>query len=159
MSNLILIIGHTGQGKSTHAKKILDSSKKKAFIFDVNNEYQNEKYIRHTEGDFSEFLTGCEESTDTNCIFEEATGYLSGRTGDRVKKLVINKRHKRNNYIFLFHSIADVPPFLYRLSNYIILLKTADIEDMVKSKEPKLVNAWKKLQISPKYSKVIIKMI
>lgn len=159
MSNLILIIGHTGQGKSTHAKKILDSSKKKTWIFDVNNEYNNAKYIRHTEGDFSEFLNGCEEATDTNCIFEEATGYLSGRTGDRVKKLVINKRHKRNNYIFLFHSIADVPPFLYRLSNYIILLKTADIEEMVKSKEPKLVKAWRTLQTAPKYSKVIIRMI
>lgn len=157
MSNLILIIGHTGQGKSTHAKKILDSSKKKTFVFDVNNEY--EKYVRHSDGDFLEFLTGCESATDTNCVFEEATGYLSGRTGDRVKKLVINKRHKRNNYIFLFHSIADVPPFLYRLSNYIILLKTADIEEMVKSKEPKLVKAWKSLQTAQKYSKVIIKMI
>jgi hypothetical protein len=157
MSNLILIIGHTGQGKSTVAKKIAKAGGKKPFVFDVNNEY--EAFPRHTAGDFVEFLDSIENITDTNVIFEEATGYLSGRIGDRVKRLVINKRHKRNNYIFLFHSIADVPPFLYRLSNYIYLLKTADIYDVVKQKEPKLLGAWQKLQSAPKYSKVIIKTI
>jgi len=157
MSHLILIIGHTGQGKSTQAKKILDTTKKKPFVFDVNNEY--EKYNRHSDGDFVKFIETTETLTDSNVLFEEATGYLSGRTGEKIKRIVINKRHKRNNYIFLFHSIADVPPFLYRLSNYIILLKTADIEEAVKQKEPKLLSAWKKLQSAPKYSKVIIKMI
>ena len=157
MSNLILIIGHTGQGKSTHAKKLLLSIKKSAFVFDVNDEYKT--FERVTDGDFNAFLTEAETRTDTNFIFEEATGYLSGRTGEKIKRIVINKRHKRNNYIFLFHSIADVPPFIYRLSNYIVLLKTADIEETVKQKEPKLLNAWRKLQIAPKYSKVIIKTI
>lgn len=157
MGSLILIIGHTGQGKSTVAKKIAKAGGKKTFVFDVNNEYEG--FPRHTEGDFSTFLQEVENSYDTNAIFEEATGYLSGRIGDRVKRLVINKRHKRNNYIFLFHSIADVPPFLYRLSNYIYLLKTADLYEVVKQKEPKLLGAWQKLQTAPKYSKVIIKTI
>lgn len=157
MGSLILVIGHTGQGKSTVAKKLCKSAGKQPYIFDVNNEYEG--YPRHIDGDFSTFLDEVNEKTDTNVIFEEATGYLSGRIGDRVKKLVINKRHRRNNYIFLFHSIADVPPFLYRLSNYIYLLKTADLYETVKQKEPKLLNAWQKLQSAPKYSKIIIQTI
>lgn len=157
MGSLILIIGHTGQGKSTVAKKLSKAGGKKTFVFDVNNEYEG--FTRHTDGDFTAFLDEVEASTDTNVIFEEATGYLSGRIGERIKRIVINKRHKRNNYIFLFHSIADAPPFLYRLSNYIYLLKTADILEAVKQKEPKLLNAWQKLQSAPKYSKVIIKTI
>lgn len=157
MGSLILIIGHTGQGKSTAAKKLARTGKKAPFVFDVNNEYS--EFPRHTDGNFPEFLTEVESLTDSNVIFEEATGYLSGRIGDRVKRLVINKRHKRNNYIFLFHSIADVPPFLYRLSNFIYLLKTADLYEVVKQKEPKLLAAWQKLQSAPKYSKIIIKTI
>lgn len=157
MSSLILVIGHTGQGKSTVAKKLCKSAGKNAYIFDVNNEYEG--FARHIDGDFNVFLDEVTEKTDTTVIFEEATGYLSGRIGDRIKKIVINKRHKRNNYIFLFHSIADVPPFLYRLSNYIYLLKTADLFEVVKQKEPKLLKAWEKLQTAPKYSKIIIQTI
>jgi Cdc6-like AAA superfamily ATPase len=157
MSNLFLIIGHTGQGKTTQAKYILKNTAKKEYIFDVNNEYEG--YNRETNGDFNTFLSNCFNLTDSNCVFEEATGYLTGRTGALMKKLIINKRHTRNNYIFLFHSIADVPPFIFRLSNFIILLKTGDEREIVKGKFIKLYKPFLELQSMPKYSKKIIKTI
>lgn len=152
---LYLLIAHTGQGKTTFAKRL--SAPANTLVFDVNNEYKD--YPRNTTGDFDNFLQQVMKTTDKNIIFEEATGFLAGRTGAEVKRIVINKRHTNNNYIFLFHSIADVPPFLFRLSNYVILFKTADTVQGVKEKEPKLLKPFLELQRAENFKYKILKMI
>lgn len=157
MSNLILYIAHTGQGKTTLVKKTIDAGKKKSYVFDVNNEY--EKHDRVIDGDFKNFLSECMKKTDHNLIFEDATGYLNGRTADDVRKLIVAKRHKRNNILMLFHSISAVPPFIFQLANYIVLFKTADELNTVKSKKEILVKPFLKLQQQPKYSRIFVKSI
>lgn len=153
--NLFLIIAHTGQGKTTFVKKNFPFNS--SIVFDVNNEYS--EYVRDKSGNFDEFLNTVEKTKDKNLIFEEATGFLEGKTSTRMKRIVINKRHTNNNYIFLFHSIADVPPFLFRLANFVVLFKTADILTAVKDKEPKLIQPFLRLQNMPNHSKLILKMI
>ena len=90
---LFLLIAHTGQGKTTFAKKNFPPPN--TVVFDVNNEYK--EFKRDTSGDFNSFLNLVEKGRDTNFIFEESTGFLEGKTSARMKRIVINKRHTNNN--------------------------------------------------------------
>ena len=147
MSNLIIYIGHTGMGKTTRVKKALKASKKQKYIFDVNNEYND--YRREIDADFNKFMENAKNATDTDIVFEDATGYLTGKTADEMRKLIVAKRHTRNNIIMLFHSISSVPPFIFQLANWIVLLKTSDELKTVKSKKENLINPFLKLRSMP----------
>lgn len=154
-----VIIGHTGEGKTHFTKNFLLKSGKKNYVFDINNEYANFKDTEIELEDFNKFTKNCLEKTDTNFVFEDATGFMSGKTEDVMKKIVIKKRHSRNNLIFLFHSIQDVPPFIFRLSNFVVLFRTNDLAKSVKEKEPKILKQYLELRKMPKHSKKIIKML
>lgn len=150
MSNLILYIGHTGMGKTTRVKKALKASKKNKYIFDVNNEYND--YNREIDADFRKFMDTAKTLTDSDIVFEDATGYLTGKTADEMRKLIVAKRHTRNNIIMLFHSISSVPPFIFQLANWIVLLKTSDELKTVKTKKENLINPFMKLRSTPMMS-------
>lgn len=155
-----MVIGMTGQGKSKFVKDILRNSQLQSFVFDVNNEYEGIATKRDTVLDEKKFIFNCMNNiTDTNCIFEEATGFFNGKIPADLRRMIIGKRHRRNNYYFLFHSIADAPPGLVRLCNYVILYKTNDEEPTVRKRYGKLYQPFLRLQNAPLYSKVIIKLI
>lgn len=149
---LILVIGHTGEGKSTWLKKFILN--KKQYIFDVNNEYnlpddlQVRPQMRNRDLNVNRFLGICKNLRNYNVCFEDATGFLRGKQQKELSQLIVSKRHTGNNYIFLFHSINRVPPELMEISNYIILFKTNDNIDMInrKFKNEKIDNAFLQLQ-------------
>jgi Cdc6-like AAA superfamily ATPase len=146
MSNLILYIGHTGTGKTHRVKTLLKQTKKDVYCFDVNDEYKEHK--REID-DFKLFLENCKNLRDHNIIFEDATGYLKGQTIEDMRKLIVAKRHKKNNIIMLFHSINSVPPFIFELANYIVLMKTADEASTIKNKKSNLLKPFLELQKMP----------
>lgn len=128
--NLILIIGHTGQGKTTWVKDFLKG--RKAYIFDVNNEYA--EFPRDCNLDAKKFVETALTMQGTNIVFEDATGFFEGRQNDLTKRLIVQKRHARNNLLFLFHSIADIPPAIARLANFVVLFSTLDEPKTVERK-------------------------
>lgn len=147
MSNLILYIGHTGMGKTFRVKKLLKASDKQVYCFDVNDEYR--EYNRVVNGDFKLFLNESAKKKNTNLIFEDATGYLTGKTAEELRKIIVAKRHTHNNILMLFHSISAVPPFIFQLANYIVLMKTADELSSVKNKKESLIIPFMKLRRMP----------
>jgi len=163
-----VIIASTGQGKSTFVRKLCGNAP--MFVFDVNDEYNelsldaNKSSSRYLGGDVQEFTDMCRNKHNgTFCVFEEATGFFSGKMEKDMRSLVIGKRHPveygGRNLVFLFHSINSVPPFLFELANYIVLFKTGDNELTVKKKNPKLLQAYYSLRNAPKYKPVIIKNV
>lgn len=160
---LILVIAHTGQGKTTFVKNYLKKASK-SLVFDVNNEYKDLSFDTEDDnarfvGDYRDFVELVGTKTNTVCVFEEATGFFKGRISQDMTKQIIAKRHTGNQFIFLFHSIQRVPKELIELSNFIVMFKTNDILDDVKKKNPRLMQPFLELQRAPKYSKKIIKMI
>jgi DNA helicase HerA-like ATPase len=156
---LILIVGSTGQGKTFYTKKLLEG--KKTLIFDVNNEYGEENeslanksdYIKFTpnktvtmqsksipsraryiDGDIKDFVSLASLCTDRIIVFEDATGFIKGRTSNAMDKLMAKRRHVRQTIILQFHSIDSIPPRIAQLSNILILFKTQDEEKKVKTK-------------------------
>ena len=156
---LILIVGSTGQGKTFYTKKLLEG--KKTLIFDVNNEYGEENeslanksdYIKFTPNQtismqskkippraryidckIKEFIDIATLCTNRFIVFEDATGFLKGRTSETMDQLMQKRRHTNNSIILLFHSIDSIPPRIMQFANYLILYKTQDEEKKVKSK-------------------------
>lgn len=153
MSKAHLVVGMTDTGKSTYIKNLLKTvpNKKSLLIYDINNEYS--EFI---EGkrilDFKEFALLASVVKNSIIVFEEATIFLDGRfkTDLLVQKVLTLKKH-RKNYIFLvFHSLADVPGYVYRLSNYLTLFKTNDLSDITAKqlKDYRLKNYIEKLRQS-----------
>lgn len=149
--NLFLIVGMTGQGKTTF---ILDNAIKdrKCFVFDVNNEYSflptfsgadipQSRFI----GDYKGFLEIVALKGESNIVFEEATGFFKGAVSKDLSKLIINKRHTKNNYMFLFHSWRSVPPGIFDLVNVAVVFKTNDNPELVLKKYPSVFKAWRKV--------------
>ena len=162
MSNLTLVIGHTGQGKSSFVKNFIKG--KNCLVFDINNEYQDlETDVKKPRAKFiglpAEFIETCFKRRNTNLIFEEATGFLRGAVNMKLQKLIIEKRHKNNNLLFIFHSINRVPPVIYEICNYIILFKTNDQENTILNKYPMLIKPFRELKKAPKFSHKVIKTI
>lgn len=151
---LILMIGHTGQGKTTKATELIKN--KRQYIFDVNNEFRHlpidtgamYPQMRNTDLDLKRFVSICEKINNTNVLIEDATGFLRGKQSDTFSRLLVKKRHQRNNYIILFHSINRVPPELMEMSNFIYLFKTNDNFKIIdtKFKNQSLNNAFLRLQ-------------
>ena len=184
---LILIIGHTGQGKTPYVNNFLGNGhkppvapavkgkyfatekSKRQYIFDVNNEYlfaddntgKIRNQMRHTDLSIEKFIQVAKSLSNTNIVIEDATGFLRGKQSSEFSRLLTRKRFTQNNYLILFHSINRVPPELMEMCDCIVLFKTHDNIDIVKNKfeNKELTEAFLELQIKEKYSLIEIKRI
>lgn len=182
---LILIIGHTGQGKTPYVNKFLHNkhlppalpnvkgkytTTEKSlyqYIFDVNNEYtfpddqRTCPQMRHTGYDVKAFIKKASELKRYNVVMEDATGFLQGKQELDFRRMISAKMFTQNNYIILFHSVTDVPPFLMRMSNIVVLFKTLDNVKEVERKfnNDQLTKGVIKLQAMKKYSYLQLKLI
>jgi hypothetical protein len=155
-----IVIGMTGQGKSHFTKSYIQD--RKCYVFDVNNEYelplQGER-SKNISCDEKDFIKNCYLRKETICVFEEATGFFEGKTSKELRRLIVNKRHTKNVYVFLFHSISSVPPRLLQFANFVVLFKTGDEVYQVENKYPSLFPYYMKLKEMPHQTKLTIKTI
>ena len=182
--NLIIIVGGTGQGKSTFVNKnllknqikknqfnkdvfCLSPASRNQYIFDINNEYilpddsVLRPHMRNVNCDDKQFINNCAQVKNTNIVFEDASGFLRGKQSKQVARLIVGRRHTNNNYIILFHSINRVPPELMEYCNYFVLFKTNDnLKDIdQKFKNPLLNKMFYTLQKQKNHSFINKKML
>lgn len=155
MSYVACIIGMRGQGKSTFIKNMIEGQPN--YVFDFQQEYNEFNHAPHIDRDL--FIKECMSYTDTFCIFEEATGFFSGRISADTDRMILSARHSNNRYIFCFHSITSVPPRIMNMLNFVVLFKTADEPSAVKRKYSRLYKPFLILQQKPRFSKLIIRVI
>jgi len=172
--HVILVIGGAQQGKTPYIKKY--SRNKRLLVFDVQNEYGNKvKYAgqkaenlptdnsqprsRFINLDVREFIEVCKKKRNTICVFEEATMFFQGATGEDTRMLIFGKAHTHNNYILVFHSINSVPPRIMEGTDYVVLFKTNDEYHRVETKYPRLINAFVKLQSMKDGSHLVVKTL
>jgi hypothetical protein len=175
MSNVYLICGAAGSGKSPFVRKLIGKDKR-CLIFDVRDEYgQRTKYAgqeamniptntalmrsRYVGRDMGAFIKLCDKKKDTICVFEEATMFFEGKTMAEMRMILTDRFHTRNTYCLLFHSINAIPPRMMELSNYLVLFKTNDEEATVKRKFLKILPHFSHLQNSEKGASLIIELI
>lgn len=164
----MIIIGAPGEGKTPFCKKMIGGADtgqpdRRCFIFDINNEYGNRsKYAnqvpfnissnirdprsRYVGDDIEVFLRAAMAKSDSIVVMEEATAFFEGKTSKMTRRMIINRYHVRNTYMFLFHSINSVPPRIMEVANYVVLFKTNDEHDTVYRKYSRLGPAFDALQ-------------
>jgi hypothetical protein len=158
--NLYIVIGAPGEGKTPFCKQMIgggDSGRpeNRCLVFDINNEYgPRTKYpgqvafnlpvnykdirCRYTGDDIEMFLKIAMSKQNTVVVMEEATAFFEGKTSKLTRRLIINRYHTGNVYVFLFHSINSVPPRIMEIANYVVLFKTNDEHDTVYRKYSRL---------------------
>jgi hypothetical protein len=177
---LYIVIGATGSGKSEWVKETVRD--KRAFVFDVQNEYgsrtkyrgqkplnfsdnlnaMQSRYVPKSprlKDDAMKFMEMCRTKRNTIIVFEESTIFFEGRTDDLTRTLIVNKIHTGNVYVFIFHSIAAVPPRIMQMCNFVVLHKTLDEDTTVARKYNRLYMPYLDLQPQPMGSRVIIKLM
>lgn len=163
----IINVGRPKTGKTTKAKELLNLAKTSGsniIVYDPNNEYS--EYDNSPFTDFESFAvkrwnytkqSGCQIKNST-ILVEEATVFTSTRSTDKVlQDLLVRRRHNNNDIILNFHSFGDIPKYIFALLNYVIVFKTNDTEETIKSKtnNPKLLQAFKEVRdnSNPHYCK------
>ena len=181
--NMYIVIGAPGEGKTPFCKKMIGggdsgTQENRCFIFDINNEYGTrtkypgqkpynistnvrEPRSRFVGTDINTFISVALTKANTIIIMEEATAFFEGKTQQLTRRMIINRYHTGNVYIFLFHSINAVPPRIMEITNYVVLFKTNDERDTVYRKYRRLAPAFGELQTNPHGSgkSIILKLI
>lgn len=158
MSKGILLIGMTGQGKSTYLKKLVEESGRRALIYDVNNEHNQGRNLP----DFNEFLDKATKVKNHIIAFEEATIFFSSKSSDKqMRELLIRKRHTNNLIVLLFHSIRTIPIDIFDFVNYYVLFKTNDRLAYIKNKykESQILEDYLSLIDAPNHTHIVRKLI
>jgi hypothetical protein len=150
----IIIVGNTGRGKTTAALKTLYKAideKRKIFVYDPNNDFR-EFYNKPFTDEFT-FLNSVKDVQNSYLLFEEATIFFSNKGNDRtLRSLLVRKRHQNNTIVLLFHSLRSIPIYIFELTNYLVLYKTADNENLILKKFegfPEITEAYQKLKNVP----------
>lgn len=140
-----IIVGATGEGKTTLLKHLLKHSKvheSRLKIYDVNAEWFPDEPLP----DIDEFLNSVWQLKDRVIIFEDATGFFDARSNNKkMVRMLIGKRHARNCIILLFHSVRSIPYYIYDKCNFAFVLRTNDNDSLVESRHPLLFDAYKKV--------------
>lgn len=166
---VFIIIGGTGTGKSTFTEFNFVKNNSPVLLYDVNNEYPDIEpdktgkkrrcKVSPMDCTIEQFIRMAKFRENTNIIYEEATGFFNFRASSEMMQRIVAKRHGNNNYIFIFHSVKQVPKDLFEMVDYIILFKTKDIIADVEKKRPELIEPFKDLKKDRnKYAKKIIKL-
>lgn len=153
MSHLILVIGGTGEGKTTYARSLCVG--KKHIAVDYSDDFKG--YTRYTavhapEKFLENFTPQKEKIRNTLVVIDEATIWFDVGTKDcNLKNALVRKRHSGNDYVLLFHSLSDVPKYIRKFSDFLVLFKTTDGEaDTEKfAAQDKILSALEKLKLYP----------
>lgn len=150
MSKAIILAGGTGCGKTFYTRNTLlkNVNKKSLLIFDTNNEY-SDLYPEKFNPDIDAFLSKCLTVKNAVILIEDATSFISNRgRSDKLVKLLVAKRHTKNTFILLFHSLRAVPKYLIDISTHLGIFKTNDDLGFIKNefKNERILKAFYSVQ-------------
>lgn len=87
-------------------------------------------------------------------VFEDCTKYIDPNPSKQVRTFLVDHRMWNADLLFTFHSLAFVPPFFWKMTTQIILLKTqeeiqpAQYKGRIPNWE-KVYAAWKRVMANP----------
>jgi hypothetical protein len=171
-----LIIGRKRSGKSTKGRKIAEKfveahPAKRVLILDVNaapayadlplltdNQVKGWKpnaklrIARYYNSDYKAMVQNIQGLRGGLILFEDCTKYIDANPHPAVKGFLVDHRMRDLDLIFTFHSVSRVPPFMWEMTHQVLLHKTTDDRNKIRSRPipslPALIKAWDKLMLS-----------
>ena len=150
LNKKILFIGRTGTGKTTIAYELAKVTGKKIVVVDDSFHpfYQEQGFKQVTLSYLDTWESGnivvIGDPTETliylnkHCsnavvICEDAAKYIDASVKRDLKAFIIDHRKRNFDCFIMFHFLAEVPPFLCRHYDSMVLFKTGDnLEEKLK---------------------------
>lgn len=173
MSNgaVICVAGSTGEGKSTFVKQKFTSKHKRETLLylTVRSDFEGAKVKKFTN--FGELIKVARNKQNIVVIVDEAFTCLPEKLNIKMDKpdyihnqfaeVLVNARKLNVLFIFLVHSLDQIPKWLVRYLNWLIRFNTLDQfeyqEQRFKS-FPIIVNSLKNKRSLPKFKPDILKL-
>lgn len=122
--SIIILVGAMGTGKTPWIKKFIKNIKFKNIVcYDPVHEYPENYTLFHEWKYFYQYFLKVHKSI---VIIEECSSVISSQKDLDLTELMIKVQHRNNIVIFAFHSISDIPPYILKKSNYIVLFAVGD---------------------------------
>lgn len=153
MSKIIAIAGRPRAGKSTKAMELViralypdapddidpgevrlllaalrgSSYLSRLMVYDINREWG----VGGALPSMDAFLKSAIQARDRLIVFEEATMFFDPTRGrsEELREMLVRRRHTGNALVLLFHALADIPLYVMRMLDVLILYKTQDSPD------------------------------
>lgn len=130
----IVVIGRQGSGKTPITKQLMEASKyRNKVVFDYRGEYGDNVTVYRS---FASIKPKLPYIRGSFIVLEEATAFVNSFKSMELTDLMIGIQHNKNVCVWIFHSLSDAPPFILRLSRYIVLLPTNDDTEKIKTQRP-----------------------
>lgn len=167
-NHLYLIVGRKFTGKTTVTLKMAKASGKKIVVIDTDehpayNDFKKVplKELHKWESGNIKVVTEYPEAalriinkccSNAFVICEDAGKYVSPNIQNDVKRFIIDHRKRNIDAAFMFHFLADVPPYVCRQFDFMVMFKTGDNVDSPQSKFPnwhKIIEKQKRILANP----------
>jgi ABC-type Mn2+/Zn2+ transport system ATPase subunit len=142
-AKLTIILGTNGTGKTTLLENVLLNSDQKSLVVTPNDiEWQNYEAVDlNTASDFNYTgirrhifnpdkkngtLTRLEYFKRGVLVFDDCRAYLGAQTDERIRQLIICRRHRMIDVFAVGHGFTEVPPVFFTFATDIILFRTTD---------------------------------
>lgn len=179
-SNVAVIVGGRGTGKTTKAQKIIEGSKKpKILVVDTfhHPSYSNWEVMEpeklalwksgkyHLHDSDTDYLLALIEQDVNNAliIFEDSAKYVNQNPQREVKKICLDSKQRNNDVVFIYHSFAEIPKSFLRWIDYITIFKTQEVIESQKNRlfgYDKIYPVWTEVSKSPdKYKNITIQLL
>lgn len=139
---IYIIVGAQNTGKSAIVIELCKKSNRWTYIYDHHREYLQRFGKRQCTifYDRQTFLSKIPEMRNGNIIFEEGTTFLSFSKDMDMADTLTSVYHNGNIMYIIFHSMADIPSYILRLSHILILFRTGDEMEIIERKAPSLAH-------------------
>lgn len=96
--------------------------------------------------------------SEAGILVDDASAYLKGVLHEAyVREAVVSSRHKKLHLFFVYHNVAQTPPFLFSLADTVIFFGLTDSKEALKQKLgafPELYRTALRALSLPKYKYV-----
>lgn len=133
---IVILIGRRGYGKTTMALRLLKeaasrSAKGGVYAFAPNGLPKAATKLAKP----LESLQEIQNLSEAAILIDDASAYLKGALHEAyVREAVVSSRHKKLHLFFVYHNVAQTPPFLFSLADTVIFFGLTDSKEALKQK-------------------------
>ena len=171
-ANVTLVIGKRKTGKTTYILDLIEAVRhdKGVLIYDLNNEpkykvfpqmplerlpaWKSKGVYRIFHDDFRQVMqTVLEYNRNAFLILEDATAYIESNVDSLTRRFLVSCRHINIDLVLTFHSLSQVPPRCFAMTDYMVVGKSNDT--LLRGEIAKVPNfqevkkAWERVRSHP----------
>jgi hypothetical protein len=137
-----IAVGRMGTGKTTLARQFAAASGLKICVVDTDDHpsysdlelYNPANLDKWKKGNIRIITSDPEKvllqlnryCSNAFIIIEDAAKYITSNVGKDIKRFIIDTRKRNFDVVFMFHFLADVPPYLAKQYDHMLLFKVGD---------------------------------